>query len=67
MNDVQPDLFNKITQMMYPPAGSGNYMTVFTNAIEKVQRYYLENNDWDTWTDDMKELAEACWLILGIE
>ena len=65
--DVPPDLYDLITQLMYPPAGSGNYFTVFINALEKVQGYYLENNNWDDWTPEMQELAKACWLILGIK
>ena len=65
--DVPGDLYDLIVQLMYPPAGSGNYWEAFTGAIKRVQYYYLENNDWNNWTPEMQELAKACWLILGIK
>jgi hypothetical protein len=61
------DLFEKITAMMYPPAGAGNYWEIFTGTIQRVQEYYVSHQDWDDWTPEMQELAKACWLILGIE
>lgn len=60
------NLYDKIVALMYPPASAGNYWEAFTGACERVQRYYLDNPDWDKWTPEMQQLAQACWLILGI-
>jgi hypothetical protein len=51
---------------MYPPPEAGNYWEAFTGACERVQRYYVDNPNWDDWTPEMQQLAQACWLILGI-